>query len=72
MLYCTRKIIETEILGHLSRKLELYGRKYGFQSGLSPTVTLIDVEAVLRSRKNKIEKLDLAKADDKFNRTYYL
>lgn len=54
MLSCTRKVIEKSIAGHLSRKLELFGMQFGFQKGLSPMVTLLYVEAVVRSGKDRI------------------
>lgn len=72
MLSCARKIIESAIVERVSRKLKVFGRQFGFQRRLSATVTLLDVDAVVRSGRNKVATLDLVKAYDKVNRSLLL
>lgn len=43
MLACTRKIIEAAIAEKIAKILPIFSRKFGFQKGLSPAITLTDV-----------------------------
>lgn len=67
MLSCLRKIIKAAIAERISKVLKLFGRNFGFQKGLSPKITLLDVDAVLKEGRNSIATLNLAKAYDKVN-----
>lgn len=50
----------------------MYGRQFGFPRGLLSTITLLDVDAVVREGKSLVATLDLAKAYDKVNRNILL
>lgn len=47
-------------------------KKIDFQRGLSATMNLIDLDAVVRDGSNRIDTIDLAKAYDRFNRRILL
>lgn len=72
MLSCIRKIIEAAIAERISKSLSIFGRKFGFQKYLSPIMTLLDVDAVVKEGKNSIATLNLAKSYDNFNRQILL
>lgn len=67
-----RKIVEATIEEELAKKLEVNSRQFCFQKGLSPTVTLLDMDATVKCGRNKITTLDLAKAYDRVNREILL
>lgn len=69
MFSCVRKVIETAIAETVAAKVKIFGRQYGFQTGLSATLTLLEVNSIVRSGRKKIATLDLAKAYDKVNRS---
>lgn len=48
MLSRVRKILEAVITAQISKKLVVFERQYGFQSGLSTAITLMDVDAVVK------------------------
>lgn len=68
ILSCIRKISEAAVAESISERLNIYGRQYGFQRGLSATSTLLEVDVVVKGGKNRIATLHLAKAYDKINR----
>lgn len=68
MLSCMRKVIEASLAEKVAKLLEISSRQFGFQNFLSPTVTLLDVDALLKSGTNKIATFDLAKGYDSVNR----
>lgn len=60
--------MEVALTEKLSKQLVVNSRQYGFQKGSSPTATLLDVDALVRSGRNKIAVFDLAKSYEKVNR----
>lgn len=67
MLSSARKVLETPSEGTMAKKLTICGRQFGFQKGLSPKITLTDVDTVVRRGQDRIPTLDLTKAYDKVN-----
>lgn len=53
MLSCVRKIVETALAGRITKKIEVHNRKFGFQKGLSPKVTLVDVDAAVKEEETE-------------------
>lgn len=72
MISCARKIVETAIAEAIAKKLKVCGRQFGFEKGLSPSITLKDVDTLVRGRQSRITTLDLTKAYDKVNRRILL
>lgn len=72
MLSCTGKVIEAAIAELIARSLPIFGRHLGFQKGLSPTITLLDVDAIVKGVNNRIATLYLTKAYDNVNRSLLL
>lgn len=63
MLPCTRKVIEIALVERITQSTEIFGRHFGFQRGLSQTMKLIDVNAVVSSRRELREKFEEAGRD---------
>lgn len=57
MLSCEWKAIEMAIGEQIARSVNIYGRKFSFQSILSLTITLIDGNETVKQRNNKISSL---------------
>lgn len=68
MLSCMRKLIEIAMATRLASSIQVHGRQFGFQKGLSPISTLIDVNALIKEGHHRLATLDLSKAYDKVNR----
>lgn len=47
--------------------LKVFGIQYGFQMGLSPSMTLMDVNTLVEAEKDRITTLYLTKAYNKVN-----
>lgn len=62
MLSCIRKVIESAIADRILKETQIGGRKFGFQRVLSFSVTLLNVDAVVRAGRNISATLDLSKA----------
>lgn len=72
MLSHVRKVLEAAITTKIANNLNVFARKYGLQLVLSPVVSLLDVDAVVKGCYNKIGTLDLSKAYYKINRKQLL
>lgn len=72
MLSHARKLIESALAGRLLRKLKVVGREFGFQRGLSSTITLKDVDTIVKNGRNRVATLDLSKAYDRVDRNRLL
>lgn len=51
--------------GKNNQNTEIFGSNSGFQRLLSPKVTMVDVNAVVKIGNNKIARLELMKAYDR-------
>lgn len=60
--------MEGAIANRIGESYNIHARQYGFQSGLSPTLTLMDVNALIKAGWDKIATLDLTKSCDRVNR----
>lgn len=72
MISCLRKMIVAVISEKILENLNIFGRKYGFQRSLSPSITLMDVDAVETTETNMIATLYFSKAYDRVNRRILL
>lgn len=72
MISCAHKVIEPVLAASISKELKVYGRHFGFQRGLPPKITLLNIDAVVRVGRNIIATLDLAEVYDRLNRSTLL
>lgn len=72
ILSCARKVIAEAIAVKVSRSSKVQGRQFGFQSGLSPATTLLDMDKVVKGGWKKIATLELAKAYARVNRSWLI
>lgn len=72
MLPSIRNTIEKAFVYLIARKIDIHWRQFGFQHGLSLSMTLIDVDALVKSGQKRIPTPDLTKAYDKANRKLLL
>lgn len=68
MLSCVRKIVETALADQISRNIDVNSSQFGFQKGLSPTMSRLDVDAIVVEGRNKVTTSDLSKAWDRVSR----
>lgn len=72
MLSCARNIRASAIEDRILKILTIGARKFVFQRVFSPTISLLDVDAVVRAGREKIAALDMPKAYDKVVRKQLL
>lgn len=65
MISSAREVVEEVTPERIMNSRKAYGRQFCFQRRLYPTVTLMDVNAVVKAGKNRIATLDLAKEYEK-------
>lgn len=68
MFACPRKVLQTALATKIATKLLICGRQFGFQKGMSPAITLTEVDTLIRKGNERVATLDLTKAYDRVNR----